>query len=235
MLVCAKERQVRRHAAPVVKFGKLIVYYAVRLLKGIKDLLSVLFCNLYVVALDVVLIASAGDVVDRCIGCIVRLCKVIVEDCAGDVAGDNVLNNFCKGVNAYQIDVCANLAALGLDCLQRAKCHSVVVAEYNFDICAILGQGVVNQLIALNLIPHTNLIIQAVYFETSVCQSLNGELCTISSINVLGVAFDHDVVDLAVLVEVNSVKAKVADDLALICAGLTSIASNVAHLQRAHG
>ena len=97
---------------------------------------------------------------------------MIVEDCAGDIAGDNILNNLCKGVNAYQIDVCANLAALGLDCLQSAKCHSVVVAEYNFYICAILGQGVVDQLIALNLIPHTNLLIKLVNFEACVCRAL---------------------------------------------------------------
>ena len=186
------------------------------LLQRIKDLLSVILCDLLVVALDVVLVASACDVVDRCISCVVGLCEVIVEDCAGDVAGDNILNNLSQSVNAYQIDVCANLAACGLDGLQSAKCHSVVVAEYNFDVVAVLGQGVSYELSALNLIPHTNLLIKLVNFEACVCQSLDGELCTILSVNVLGIALDHDVVDLAVLVEVNSVKAKVSNDLALM-------------------
>ncbi len=209
--------------------NKLFTNYT-KLLKRIKDLLCVFSSNLGVVALNVVLVACTVEVVDRCICCTVSLCEVVVEDCAGDLACDNLLNNFCQGVNAYQIDICANCAACGLDGLQSAKCHSVVVAENNFDVVAVLGKGVSYKLSALNLIPHTNLIIQAVNFETSVCQSLNGELCTISCVDVLGVAFDHDVVDLAVLVEVNSVKAKVSDDLALESTGLTCVTAYIADI-----
>ena len=145
--------------------NKLFTNYT-KLLKRIKDLLCVFSSNLGVVALNVVLVACTVEVVDRCICCTVSLCEVVVEDCAGDLACDNLLNNFCQGVNAYQIDVCANCAACGLDGLQSAKCHSVVVAENNFDVVAVLGKGVSYKFSALNLIPHTNLIIQAVNFET---------------------------------------------------------------------
>ena len=142
MFLIAKERQVRRmpHLSDQT-VNKLFTNYT-KLLKRIKDLLCVFSSNLCVVALNVVLVACTVEVVDRCICCTVSLCEVVVEDCAGDLAGDNFLNNFCQGVNAYQIDIFANCAACGLDGLQSAKCHSVVVAENNFDVVAVLGQGV---------------------------------------------------------------------------------------------
>ena len=62
-----------------------------------------------------------------------------------------------------------------------------------------------------------NLVINFINFKACILQSLYRELGTILSVYVLRVTLDHDVLDLAIAVEVNLILAEVNDDLALHC------------------
>ena len=125
---------------------------------------------------------------------------MIVEYGTGHGSVDNVLQSLRQSVNTYQEDILAYLAACCVDCLQSAKCHSVIVAEYNLDLLAMLAKCIGYKLLCLYLIPVTNLIIKLFYFPACIYKSLYGELGTLLRINVLGVALDHDVLYLAIAV-----------------------------------
>ena len=155
---------------------------------------------------------------------------MVVEYGTGHGSCDNILKSLRQSVNTYQVDVLTNGAACSLDSLKSTKSHSIVVAEYNFDVIAVLCKGVSNELLSLLLLPHTNLLIQLVNLKAGILKSLDGELGTILSINVLRVTLDHDVIDLAVAVEVYLLKAKVSNQLTLHGTGLTSVASDIADL-----
>ena len=67
------------------------------------------------------------------------LTHVVVQDGAGHLAIDNVLDSFLQCVNTDQIDVLANLAASLLDGLQSAQSHCVVVARaFATSCCAVV-------------------------------------------------------------------------------------------------
>src|SRR5699024_10239549 len=119
--------------------------------------------------------------------------EVIVEYGTGLLAIDYVLNSLGQSVNAYQVDILVNGAASCLDCLQSAKSHRVVVAEYNFDLIAKLSQSVLSDLLSLRLIPVTALNQKLFNFHTRVGKSLNRELGSVLSVNILRVALDHDI------------------------------------------
>ena len=74
------------------------------------------------------------------------------------------------------------------------------------------------------------MIIQAVYFKTCILKCFDGELGTIFRIYVLRVTLDHNVVDFAVSVFVDSVQTQIRDDLALEGTGLSSVTAYIGNV-----
>ena len=64
---------------------------------------------------------------------------MIVKYGTGHFSGCYIVQSLGQSVNAYQVDILANGTASCLDGLQSAKCHCVVVTEYNFYIITILA------------------------------------------------------------------------------------------------
>ena len=176
------------------------------------------------------LISSSGQVVDCCISCTVGLREVIVEYSTGQVASDNSLKSLRQSVNTYQVDIFAYSTSCGLDCLQSTHSHCIVVTEHNFYIITILSKSISNDLLCLILLPVTNLICQAVNFKSSILKSFYRELGTILSIYVLRITLNHDVINFTVLVQIDSIKSKISNDLALESTGLTSIATYIGNI-----
>ena len=157
------------------------------------------------------------------------LAHVIVQNGAGHVAIDDILDSLAQCVNTDQIDVLADGTASLLQGLQSAQCHCVVVAEDDFDLLAVLCQSVCDVLLCGGLVPVVQVLVQALDFLAGVGQSLDGVLGAVLSINVLGVALAHDVGDLAVAVDV-ALSLGLEDQLALISTGLTCVSADVAAL-----
>ena len=86
------------------------------------------------------------------------LSEVIVEYGTGHLVVHNVLNNLNQSINTYQVDIFVYSSSSCLDSLQSTKSHSIVVAEYNIDLVAVLGQSVSSDLLTLCLIPITTLL-----------------------------------------------------------------------------
>ena len=61
-------------------------------------------------------------------------------------------------LGGYQVDIFVYSSSSCLDSLQSTKSHSIVVAEYNIDLVAVLGQSVSSDLLTLCLIPITTLL-----------------------------------------------------------------------------
>ena len=154
---------------------------------------------------------------------------MVVQDGTGHGAVLDHLLALLQSVNAQQVDVLAHNAAVLLDSSSCAQSHAVIVAEDDFDVGAVLCQSCVNDLVALSLVPVTNVLNQALDSDASVGQSLDGVLGTVLCIGVLGVTNDHDVLNDAVAVQVALV-VQSQDHLALVGAGLTSVSADVANL-----
>ena len=151
----------------------------------------------------------------------------VVQDSAGHGALVDHLNALVKGVNADEVDVLADSAASRGDGGGGTQCHGVVVAEDHFNGIAELGKVVGADLLALRLSPVADLVVEALDFDTGILESLDGELGAVLRVDVLGVALDHDVADLAVAVDVAVVR-ELCNDLALVGAGLTGVSADVA-------
>ena len=108
------------------------------LLQRIEDFLCILSCDLDIIAADVVLIARTCEIVHSCICSTVGLCDVIVENSTGHGACKDIFQSLCQSIHTYQIDILADDTVFGLDRLQSAECHCVVVAEDYFHIIAVL-------------------------------------------------------------------------------------------------
>ena len=123
------------------------------LTKRCKNVVNVIGGYLYVIAADVVLIVAAGDVLNSCICCGVRLRNVIVEYSTGLLASLNVVTSLLKSINTYKVNIRTNGLACCLDCLQSAESHRIVVTENNLDVLAVLCKRVCNERLCLRLIP----------------------------------------------------------------------------------
>ena len=151
----------------------------------------------------------------------------VVQNGAGHGALVDHLNALVKSVNADKVDVLADGAARCGDGGGGAQCHGVVVAEDDLDLIAELGKVVGADLLALRLGPVADLVVEALNLDARILESLDGELGAVLCVDVLGVALDHDVADLAVAVDVAVVR-QLRNDLALIGAGLTGVSADVA-------
>ena len=183
--------------------------------------------NLYVVNPVVVVDGFAVQSLDSNVDSLVRLTDMVVQDSTGHGA---VLDHFLalfQSVNAEQVDVFANRTACSGDCSSCAERHAVVVAEDHVDLVAMSGQSVCSNLLTLVSCPVADLVVEALNSDACIFQSLDGELGTILCVDVLGVAFDHNVGDNAVAVCVALVRQS-RDDFALIRTGLTSVSTDVA-------
>ena len=160
--------------------------------------------------------------------CCVSLSEVIVEYGTGHLVVHNVLNNLYQSINAYQVDVFVYSSASCLDCLQSTKCHCIVVAEYNVDLVAVLGQSVCCDLLTLWSDPshHAALVSSSTSTPAACRQSLDGFLGSVLSIYVLRIALNHDVTNNAVAVCIALV-LKLSDLFALVCTGLSSISTYI--------
>ena len=153
---------------------------------------------------------------------------MVVQNGTGHGALLDHLLALVQSVNAQQVDVLTDLAASGLDSSGSAQSHAVVVAEDNLDLIAVLSQSGSHDLLALGLIPVTNVLDQLLDLHAGIGQSLDGVLGTVLRIGVLGVADDHDVGNNAIAVDVALV-GQSQNDLALVGTGLTSVSTDVAN------
>ena len=81
---------------------------------------------------------------------------------------------------------------------------------------------------------HTKILgdtVEQIAFEKSgILKSFYRELGTILSIYVLRITLNHDVINFTVLVQIDSIKSKISNDLALESTGLTSIATYIGNI-----
>ena len=153
----------------------------------------------------------------------------VVQNGTGHVAVGNFVLGSVQSVNTDEVDVLVDGTACSLNGLQSTDSHIIVVAENNFDLIAVLGKVVLADFLALVTVPVTALQVKLLNLNAGIGQSLDGVLGTQLSIDILGVALNHDVGNLAVAVDVALVLG-VEDQLALEGAGLSSVAADVDQL-----
>ena len=176
-----------------------------------------------VVVLDGLAVESLDGHVDSGVG----LAYGVVQDGAGHGAFVDHLNALLECVNTDKVDVLADSAARCGDGGGGTQCHGVVVAEDDLDLIAELGKVVGADLLALRLGPVADLVVEALDLDTGILESLDGELGAVLRVDVLGIALDHDVADLAVAVDIAVVR-ELCNDLALVGTGLTGVSADIA-------
>ena len=157
----------------------------------------------------------------------------VVEDGAEE---GTLLEGVEGGGRGVYADDRHELAALevagGLEGLDGAEGHVVVVGEHDLDLALIGGEPGGHLLLGLRAVPHGGVLGKLLSLDPGGLDGLDRELGAVLGVGVGGVADQHDVLEHAVLIEVGLGVGLpvVGDDLAFHGAGLLGFGADVVGL-----